>query len=205
MHRLVVTEENFHLFRGEYDAVTHAPYRIGDVLLRCGHCGVRVREEYVAGVCPVCGAPFVSAPDRTVSGVRITPTRPVCNVRAARQEGSLWILSILMAAASLLPLLRWGDGLAGAFRWLGMGGVMGLTLTVSLVCALVVATDRDAIRWWKTRRQALWLLLIPLAAPYMFWLALWLLVQALALLWAFLKAVFIAILCIAIISALFGS
>ena len=86
-----------------------------------------------------------------------------------------------------------------------MGGVMGLTLTVSLVCALVVATNRDAIRWWKTRRQALWLLLIPLAAPYMFWLALWLLVQVLALLWVFLKAVFIAILCIAVISALFGS
>ena len=201
--RLVLTEENFHLYAGEYDAVTHAPYRLGDVLCRCERCGGLVREDYTrGGRCPLCGEVFRGAGFRRHTAVRIRPTP----ARRGRSESAAMKgLAVLLALLAPLPVLIWDGRAAAIFPWLGTGWIVGITLTVSVVCAVMIVPDPDMALLWSRRRQGLMLAVLPLLLPYALWLALWLLIQVMILIWGLLKALLAAVLCIAVFSALFGS
>lgn len=199
--RLVLTEENFRLYEGEYDAVTHAPYQLGDVLCRCTHCGRLVREDLLTGGrCPLCGEPFRAARLRRHRSVRIP------SAADRRAEGRRWkCLACLLALLAPLPVLIWKEGAAAAFPWLGSGWLTLGVLIVSAVCAAVTVTDRDLAPLWERRKQALLLAFLPLLVPCGFWLAVWLLVQVLLLMLELLKVLVVIAVCVAVISALFGS
>lgn len=168
---LVVTPQNFYRFEGEYDMVMHSPYQLGDVLYRCGCCGNMIKREYITErQCPLCNSAFQMATLVEPGRIRITPHWPV----RRRTGASLWILSLVMALLGLVPLAFLGEYISEAFFGLTSEWVQIITGILATTTAIIVSANSAAQRWWAVSNARLWLLGIPIAAPYVLWLAGWL-------------------------------
>ena len=206
-------------FAGEYDVITHQPYRIGDHLVRCRQCRAVIKTDYIDGECPLCGAsPFVGMqfrPNETrqnenrrvershpasqiASQCTITPRQRFCY---NRNETLLTLLVNISAILSPFPL--WIDEV-GRFIHDAMFGMDFLTTyvifgTISFIVSIIIEWRNDTAELWKHSKWGLLLIFIPALCPYLLLAGIWLMIGGLSIV----LAIVALALCVAVIIGLF--
>ena len=220
IHEIIISPADLSTqFAGEYDVITHQPYRIGDHIIRCRQCHTVIKTEYIDGECPLCGAsPFVGTqfrPSNSNQSVnRRTERRPQINHVSApaaitprhrfRYNRSERLLSWLITISAILsPLPLWIDAIAEFIceAMFGMGylAVYIIFAVASLIAALIIECRNDTTELWK---HSLWgPVLIPLPAfcPYLLLAGVWIVIGGLSIV----LAIAALMLCIAVVMGCF--
>ena len=202
-------------FAGEYDVVTHQPYRVGDHIVRCQQCSTVIKADYIDGSCPLCGAsPFIamqfseSSPVsreswylsgranqmRNESGPAIVLPRQ--HFRYNRDLRLFSWLIFLSALLSPMPLLieevalflceaMFGVELQVACIFLGV---------IAIITAMLIRFCDETIELWQHSRWGPMLILVPGISPYALLTAIWLIIAGISIA----LAVLALVLCVAI-------
>lgn len=199
-HVIVLTERNFSHYRGEYDAVTHAPYQLGDRLCMCAACRTLVKEEYIAdGTCPVCGQLF------TAQSINPQAAAPIRVTTLHRDPVILWILSIFAVFLSMTLLQWFAPTIREAYGGISQNTVCFFTLAMAVVTAVIIQNHSAAARCWRQRSWGFWLPFLPAVAPYLVWIAVKLAITALAAVFHMLAAIFVVILVFGVVLSIFSA
>lgn len=202
-------------FAGEYDAITHQPYRIGDHVVRCQQCNRVIKADYIDGSCPLCGAsPFIAKrfsesnliphESRNFAGHTIqtgnesyhTIVLPRHHSICDRSMGLFSWLIFLSALVAPMPLLIEEVALFICEAMFGLEFQVTCVIfsVISFTAAMIIRFRSQTAELWKHSKWGPLLILIPAVSPYILLTAIWLIIAGVSIALAILAV----ILCVAI-------
>lgn len=206
-------------FAGEYDVITHQPYRVGDHVVRCQRCNTVIKADYIDGSCPLCGAsPFIAMQFNESNPIiretqyladHTTQTRneshhtiilPRHHFSYNRDMSLFSWLIFLSALVSLMPLLIEDVALFICEAMFGIELPVACIILsiIGFITAMFIRFQTKTADLWKHSKWGPLLTLIPAISPYILLTAMWLIIAGVSIALAILAVV----LCVAIMIGL---
>ena len=197
-------------FAGEYDVITHQPYRVGDHIVRCQRCSAVIKTDYIDGSCPLCGtSPFIpmqfSESNSILSGSQnrnrlstqtlneshnsiVLPRRRFRNDRNMKLFSWLIFLSALV---SPMPLLIEEVALFICEAMFGVDfqAAYAILSLIAIIAAVFIRFRNETADLWKRSKWGPALILIPAFSPYILLTAIWLFIAGVSIALALLAVV----------------